>query len=101
MIGWLTRWQQVVCLTVAAAFVLLLIVFGGDGDAFSAPYVATFMFIATWVVCDFVIAYLITRNERLVEEATQPTKKPRLETSPPPPVTRARLPRAIARLRAR
>lgn len=104
---WLARWQDVVCLTIASTFVALLIIFGGDvlGVVMAKPYVAVGVlvvaFIATWVFLDFVIALLITHAERRREEAQRNPPRPRHEKPPPPPVTRAPLPRAIARLRAR
>jgi hypothetical protein len=95
---WLHRWQDVVCLAVAGACALLVFLGGGDGGFFTGPYVAAFVFVATWVVIDFLVAWSITRHERREQER----RKPRLEPSPPPPpARRAPLPRAVARERER
>lgn len=96
---WLARWQDVVCLTMSGAFVLLVLALGDDlvGGLVSAPYVAAVVFIGTWLVIDFVIAFLITRAERQAAAAAEPPREP----PPPPRPTRAPLPRAVARPRVR
>ena len=95
---WLHRWQDVVCLVVAAAFAILAFVADGAGAFVTGPYVAGFVFIATWVVIDFLIALSITRRERRERQAAAPTRRP-----PPAPVRikRAPLPRAVARRASR
>lgn len=91
---WLERWQDVICLTVSGGFVALVIILGDKSltEFLSAPYIAAVMFALTWVVTDFLIAFIITRRE------LRDAPPPRL-TRPPARVPRARLPRAVARLR--
>ena len=69
MHDWLARRQKALCLIVAGSFAVLFAAGSGNflDGLLTSPYSGGFMFVASWVVLDFLIALCITRCERAAE----------------------------------